>query len=197
MWDFQKKLIPTGESIAGSLGANPTGIMRILAWMIRATFLDPRVARQAALDLKGNWNAIAAIALTAVPGILFSGLSTMSFGSGILKILIVTTGLSVVSTAATVYILSALSASMVGVKLDPGVLLRVMAYATGANMLGFLPGVGQLVRLWSIPATVAAVREITAAETQKVAIFMIVGALITVAAAMVLGPILYGLFSFL
>jgi hypothetical protein len=51
--------------------------------------------------------------------------------------------------------------------------------------------------LWSIPATVVAVRELTAAETQKVAIFMIVGAVITVAAGMVLGPILYGLFSFL
>jgi hypothetical protein len=64
-------------------------------------------------------------------------------------------------------------------------------------MLGFLPGLGQVVRLWSIPATVVAVRELTAAETQKVAIFMIVGAVITVAAEMVLGPILYGLFSFL
>ena len=171
--------------------------MQILAWMIRATFLDPRIARQAALDSKGNWNAVAAIALTAVPAILFSGLSTMSLGSGLIKVLIVTVALTVVSTAATVYILSALSASMVGVKLDPGVLLRAMAYATGANMLGFLPGLGQLVRLWSIPATVVAVRELTAAETQKVAIFMIVGAVITVAAGMVLGPILYGLFSFL
>lgn len=197
MWDFQKKLIPTGESIAASLGDKPTGIMQILAWMIRATFLDPRIARQAALDSKGNWNAVAAIALTAVPAILFSGLSTMSLGSGLIKVLIVTVALTVVSTAATVYILSALSASMVGVKLDPGVLLRAMAYATGANMLGFLPGLGQLVRLWSIPATVVAVRELTAAETQKVAIFMIVGAVITVAAGMVLGPILYGLFSFL
>jgi hypothetical protein len=197
LWDFQKKLIPMGESVAASLGADPTGIMRILAWMIRATFLDPRIARQAALDSKGNWNAVTAIALTAVPAILFSGLSTMSFGSGLIKALIVTTGLTVVSTAATVYILSALSVSMVGVKLDPGVLLRAMAYATGANMLGFLPGLGQVVRLWSIPATVVAVRELTAAETQKVAIFMIVGAVITVAAEMVLGPILYGLFSFL
>jgi hypothetical protein len=197
LWDFQKKLIPTGESIAASLGDKPTGIMQILAWMIRATFLDPRIARQAALDSKGNWNAVAAIALTAVPAILFSGLSTMSLGSGLIKVLIVTVALTVVSTAATVYILSALSASMVGVKLDPGVLLRAMAYATGANMLGFLPGLGQLVRLWSIPATVVAVRELTAAETQKVAIFMIVGAVITVAAGMVLGPILYGLFSFL
>jgi len=197
MWDFQKKLIPMGESMAGALGAKPTGVMRILAWMIRATFLDPRIARQAALDSKGNWNAIAAIALTAVPAILFGSLGTMSLGSGLVQALIVTTGLTVVSTAATVYILSALSVSMVGVKLDPGMLLRAMAYATGANMLGFLPGLGQLVRLWSIPATVAAVREITAAETQKVAIFMIVGAVITVAVAMVLGPILYGMLSFL
>ena len=54
MWGFHQTLVPTGESLAASLGSNPTGFMKILSRLIRATFLDPRVARQAALDENGN-----------------------------------------------------------------------------------------------------------------------------------------------
>jgi len=49
--------------------------------------------------------------------------------------------------------------------------------------------------LWTIVSGVAAVREISGADTQKVAIFMIVGAVAGVVVAMVIGPIVFGMLS--
>ena len=68
-------------------------------------------------------------------------------------------------------LLSALSQSLLGVRLSAGQLLRALAYSQGANMLSFVPGVGRLLSLWTIVSGVAAVREISGADTQKVADF--------------------------
>jgi hypothetical protein len=197
LWDFQQKLIPTGESIANSMGANPSGLMKILAWIVRATFLDPRIARQAALDENGTGAAIGAIALTVLPGILIGWLSVGSFGFGIVRMLVTTVLMSVVSLGVMVGLLSALSQNLLGTKLSAGQLLRAIAYCQGANMLSFVPGIGRLLQLWTIVTGVAAVREISGAETQKVAIFMIVGAVASVIVVMILSPILFGALSFL
>jgi hypothetical protein len=193
MWDFQQKLIPTGEAIANSFGANPTGIMQILAWIIRATFLDPRIARQAALDEKGTGAAIGAVAITAVPGLVLGFLGVGSYGLNIVNLLVSTVLMSLVSLGVMVAVLSALSQNLLGVKLSPGQLLRALAYSQGANMLAFVPNFGRILGLWSIVSGVAAVREISGATTQKVAVFMIVGAVASVAAVLVLAPILYGI----
>jgi hypothetical protein len=106
LWDFQQKLIPTGESIANSMGANPSGVMKILAWIVRATFLDPRIARQAALDENGTGAAIGAIALTVLPGILIGWLGAGSFGFGIVRALVTTVLMSVVSLGVMVGLLT-------------------------------------------------------------------------------------------
>ncbi len=194
LWDFQKSLIPTGESLANSLGANPTGIMQILAWIIRSTFLDPRIARMAALDQNGNGAAIGAIVLTALPGVLLGWLGYGGFGFGIVRALITTVVMSVVSLGIMIGLLSALSQNLLGVKLTAGQLLRALAYAQGANMLSFIPGIGRVISLWSIISGVAAVREISGAETQKVAIFMIVGAVAGVIVSLVLAPMFFAFF---
>lgn len=195
LWDFQAKLIPTGESLVSGLGPNPTGLMKILARIVRATFLDPRVARQAALEESGTGEAIGAIVVTVVPGIVLGWLGASSFGLGILSALISTVLMSVVSLGIMVGLLSALSQSLLGVRLSAGQLLRALAYSQGANMLSFVPGVGRLLSLWTIVSGVAAVREISGADTQKVAIFMIVGAVAGVVVAMVIGPIVFGMLS--
>jgi hypothetical protein len=181
-----------GESIAASLGANPQGVTKILAWMVRATFLDPRIARSAALDVNGTKKAIGAIALTAAPGAVLGLLGAGSLGGVALTVV-----LSAGSIAVAAYALSALSQEMVGMKLPPALLLRVTAYALGANMLGFIPTLGQIAALWSIPASMAAVREVTGAETQKVAIFMGAWYLITIVSGMVIGPLLRPVLSIL
>jgi len=196
LWDFQQKLIPTGESLASGLGSNPTGVMKVLSRIIRATFLDPRVARQAALDENGTGEAILAILLTTVPGIVLGWLGASSFGFGIINAMISTVLMSLVSLGVMVGLLSALSLSLLGVKLEPGQLLRALAYSQGANMLSFVPSIGRVLALWTIVTGVAAVREISGGETQKVAIFMIVGAVAAVLASMFIGPVVYSALSF-
>jgi hypothetical protein len=197
LWDFQQKLIPTGESIAKSLGENPQGIMKTLAWIVRATFLDPRIARQAALDENGTNNALIAIVLTCLPGIVLGGLGVGSFGAGMLRSLVTTVVMTVVMMGIMVGILSALSQNLLGVKISTGRLLRALAYSQGANALSFVPGVGRLLGLWTIVSGVAAIREISGAETQKVGIFMVAGFVIGIVAVMIVSPILFGIFSFL
>ena len=192
VWDLQKKLIPMGASIASSLGKDPQGVMKILSWIIRATFLDPQVARAAALDQKGTGTAVAAVALTAAPAAIISIL-----GSGSVVANVMSLALTAVSLLIAAYLLSGLSQSMIGRKVPPGVLFRSIAYSLGANMLTFAPGIGPIVVLWSIPASTAAVREITAAETQKAVIFMVVWYLITVLSLIVIRPVLAPLLAIL
>lgn len=97
LWDFQQKLIPIGESLTSGLGPNPTGVLNVLSRIIRATFLDPRIARQAALDENGTGEAILAIVLTTLPGIVLGWLGASSFGFGILSAMISTVLMSLVS----------------------------------------------------------------------------------------------------
>ncbi|MGD9972028.1 MAG: hypothetical protein AB7S77_03110 [Desulfatirhabdiaceae bacterium] len=181
--------------MAAGLGQNPTGVMKVLAFIIRATFLDPRVARQAALDESGNWEAILAIILTVAPGILLTSLGATSIGFGILNALITTVLMSLISLGIMVGLLSGLSLSLLGVKLSPGQLLRAIAYSQGANMLSFVPSFGRLLAMWTIVSGVAAVREISGGETRKVAIFMIVGGVVVVLASIFISPIIYGMLS--
>lgn len=197
LWDFQQKLVPTGEAIANALGASPTGVMRILSWIIRATFLDPRIARQAALDENGTGAAIGAIAITALPGVLLTWLGMGSLGFGVLRILVSTVVMTILSVGVMVGVLSLLSQSLLGVKLSAGQLLRAIAYSQGANAIAFVPDIGRILQLWTVVSGIAAVREISGATTQKVAVLMIIGAVASVAAALVLAPTVYGVLSFL
>ena len=143
LWDFQQKLIPTGESIANSMGANPSGVMKILAWIVRATFLDPRIARQAALDENGTGAAIGAIALTVLPRHSDRlARRRLIWLRNRARALVTTVLMSVVSLGVMVGLLSALSQSLLGTKLSAGQLLRAIAYCQGANMLSFVPGIG-------------------------------------------------------
>jgi hypothetical protein len=192
MWDFQQKLIPTGESIAASLGSNPSGFMKMLAWMIRATFLDPRIARQAALDNTGNMAAIGAFALSMVPAWLYLLLAgnPYLFNSIYHAMIISTVVISIAGMVATILILALLSKSLLGVKLSAGQLMRALAYAQGAAVFGFIPILGVVIRLWTIPTSVAAVREISGADTVKAVIFIVVGGAVTVVAMLLLSPIL-------
>jgi len=195
LWDFQQKLIPIGESLTSGLGPNPTGVLKVLSRIIRATFLDPRIARQAALDENGTGEAILAIVLTTLPGIVLGWLGASSFGFGILSAMISTVLMSLVSLGIMVGLMSALSLSLLGVRLTPGQLLRAIAYSQGANMLSFVPSIGRILSLWTIVTGVAAVREISGGETQKVAIFMIVGAVAAVLASIFIGPVVYSVLS--
>lgn len=198
LWDFQKSMVPTGESLAASFGSNPSGFMKLLAWMIRSSFLDPRIARQAALDKGGNMAAIGAFAIAMVPSWLYLLLIGNSFGFGsyyygssyLHAVLISTVLIGIIGLVATIFVLSLISKSLLGVSLSAGQLMRALAYAQGAAFFGFIPVLGVLIRLWTIPSSIAAVREISGADTAKAIIFILIGGAITVVAMMALSPIL-------
>jgi len=97
---------------------------------------------------------------------------------------------SIAGMAATIFILAVLSKSLLGVRLSAGQLMRALAYAQGAAVLGFIPILGTLIRLWTIPTSIAAVREISGAGTAKAVIFIVVGGAVTVVAMLLLSPIL-------
>ena len=166
--------------------------MKTLSWLIRATFLDPRIARQAALDEDGNLGALGALAVTMVPSWLYLLLAgnPYLYNSIYHAMIISTVIVSIAGLAATIFALAVLSRPLLGVGLGAGQLMRALAYAQGAAVLGFIPVLGTLIRLWTIPASVAAVREISGAGTAKAVVYMILGALVTVAAMMLLSPIL-------
>jgi hypothetical protein len=192
MWEFQQKLVPAGESIAASLGSEPSGFMKMLAWMIRSTFLDPRIARQAALDKSGNMAAIGAFALSMAPAWLYMLLAGNPYLYNVFyhAMIISTVVVSIAGMVATIFVLALLSKSMLGVKLSAGQLMRALAYAQGAAVLGFIPILGAVIRLWTIPTSVAAVREISGADTVKAVIFILAGGAVTVVAMLVFSPIL-------
>lgn len=192
LWNFQQKLVPTGESIAASLGSNPGGFMKILAWMIRATFLDPRIARQAVLDKAGNGAAIGAFALSMAPAWLYLLLAgnPYLYNSIYHAMIISTVIVSIAGMVATIFILAMLSKGLLGVRLGAGQLMRALAYAQGAAVLGFIPILGILIRLWTIPTSIAAIREISGAGTAKAIVFIVIGGAVTIVAMMLLSPIL-------
>lgn len=192
LWEFQPKVIEVGMTLVNGLGPAPTGVMKIVSRIVRATFLDPRVAREAALDQNGTGEAVLAILLTTVPGVALGWLAVGSVGAWMVTAMITSVLMSLVGVGIMVGLLSALSLSWLGVKLSPGQLLRALAYSQGANMLSFVPGVRTLLALWTTVAGLAAVREISGAETQKVAILMIVVAMVTVLLAMVIVPVVAG-----
>lgn len=181
-----------GASFAKGLGPNPVGAMNLLSRVLRSTFLDPRVAREAALDESGNRDAVLAILLTTVPGVLLSILLSGSLGPWMLTFLISTLLMSLLGMGAMVWLLSVLSMPMLGVRLSAGQLLRGLAYAQGASLLAFVPVFGRVLGLWSIVSGLAAVRAISGAETPRAAAFMLAGAVAAVLVAMALAPVIMG-----
>ena len=198
MWDFQRKLVPTGESLAASLGlGNATaGIGAIFRRLIGSTFLDPRVAREQALNEAGTTEAILALVIVNLPGLLFSMLLFgVAFRFGLGRSLI-TFILSVGMGIAALFVMAFLTKPILGVALSFPQLLRATAYTQGVRLFSFIPVLGALIGLWAIVAWFAAMHEITAAETGKLILFVLVGAGVMFAGMAVLAPVLFALFAF-
>jgi len=186
---FREKVLAQGDSIANSFGAEPTGFIKVIAWMVRATCLDKRVARAAAQDTGGNGAAIAALAITATPGVLF-GILVSGFRMGLVLGVATTVVLTVATLTITFFSLSMLSAKIVDINLPVGTVLRVLAYPQAIAVLGSIPILGSFIgpvaRIWSIVASAEAIREVTGAKAEKAIIFAAIGALIQACVWMVL-----------
>ena len=186
---LHSKVLAQGDSIAQSFGAEPTGFVKIIAWMVRSTFLDKKVARAAAEDTAGNGAAIAALAIIAAPGIVF-GMLFAGFRMGLILGLVTTLVVTAVTLTITFFSLSMLSEKLVDIKMPIGTVLRVLAYPQTISVLGSIPilgsFIGPIARIWSIVASAEAVREVTGTKAEKAVIFAAIGALIQACVWMVL-----------
>lgn len=189
---MQQKVITQGDSIAAAFGHEPTGIVKVISWMVRATFLDTRVASAAANDVNGNLAAILALLITYLPGLVFTSLLTALFTMRLGALLALFTGLAVIAVSLLVALLvmSALSVKILQVKLPAAVLLRTLAYAQTALIVGAIPllggFIGPVARIWSIAASAVAVREAASASAEKATIFVVIGVVIQVTLGMAL-----------
>lgn len=188
LWDFQKSVIPFGEQIVSAVGLSQakTGIGGIFARIIRSTFLDPRVAREQALNEAGTNDAVIALVILSVPAMLLGLLTTLAFRFGMVSA-VVSFVISIVMAFVSVFILSILTKPILGVGITFPQLLRATTYAQGARLLAFIPVLGALLGLWSFVSMLAAIREITAAETGKLIVFIVVAIVVSVVAGIVVG----------
>lgn len=186
---FHAKVLAQGDSIAQSFGAEPTGFIKVVAWMVRATFLDKRVARAAAQDAGGNGAAIVALAIIATPSILF-GFLFNGFRMGIIAGVIATIVITVLTLTIMFFSLAMLSEKIVDMKMPVGMVMRVMAYPQTLSALGSIPilggFIGPVARIWCIVASAEAIREVTGTKAEKAIIFTAIGALIQACVWMVL-----------
>jgi hypothetical protein len=186
---LRSKVLAQGDSIAQSFGAEPTGIVKIIAWMVRATFFDKRVARAAAQDTGGNGAAIAALVIAAIPAIIFGALFN-GFRMGFITGLATTIVLTALTWTIVFFSLSMLSARIVDIKMPVGTVLRVLAYPQAILIFGAIPilggFIGPVARIWSIVASAEAIREVTGTRAEKAIIFAAIGALIQAVVWMVL-----------
>ena len=196
----------TGENIARSMGlAKPGMPMGFLEMMVRGAFLEARVYRQAALDVNGNGAAIMAILCpfiaSAIGSALLSSMFTFRlggfFGAYALFSMVVGAVIGVFSLVVALFVMAALSQSIVGWKLSFGQLFRALAYAQSPGVLGIIPFLGWIFGLWRIPTSLVAIREISGADGGKSAILLIIGAVASVVLALILSPILLAGFMFL
>jgi hypothetical protein len=185
--------------LARSLGlAKPGQPQGLLEKMLRAAFLDGDVYQRAANDANDNQNAWMALAIPAA--ITSVGVFLMSFslpGLGGIMMCVGTVLVQMLGLALAVGIMSVSSQAVVGRKLDFWRLFRPLAYAQSPGVLGFLPFLGSLFGLWKLVTCLVAIREAAACEDGKAAVLLIIGAVASVAATVLLAPVILSAFRFL
>jgi hypothetical protein len=176
-----------GLSHAGS----PPGLVEM---MIRGAFLDGAVYRQAAADPNGNTNALLAIVISALAGLVGSLLVTSRYvflGRGIM-ILVVSVLIGLIALVASIWLMAALSQAVVHRKLDFGQLFRGLAYAQSPGVLAIVPVVGPVLGLWRIVTSLFAVKEISGSDLVKSAVLLVIGLIGSIVIGVVLSPLLLG-----
>jgi len=168
-WEFQKNLLPHADALAKTVNGvlAPTQAPgRIAERLVRGVLLDSRAFRQAAEDSAWTGEAGVALAVTSLIGCSALLASSPMIWIGAALIGLAGQGVAILAC-------SVLSGPVLGVKLEPATALRTLACAAGAGALNFLPGVGQIIQIWTLICGVAALRAVTGAETAKAALLLI------------------------
>jgi len=171
--------------------------MGLLEMMIRGAFLDKAVYRRAAADANGNTNAIIAVIIPALAGLVGSWLLTSHylFLARGLTLLAVSAVIGLVALVASIWLMAALSQAVVKRKLDFGQLFRGLAYAQSPGVLAIIPIVGPLLSLWRIVTSLFAVRDISGSDLVKSAVLLVIGLIGSIAIGAILSPLLIGAFA--
>ena len=192
-WPFESSVSGFGDRLVGSMGLSRTGSHPgLLEMMIRGAFLDGSVYRMAAADTNGNANALIAILIPAVAGMLGSWLLTYHFaffGHGIFTLLTAAV-IGVIALLASIGIMAALSQAVLRSKLTFGQLFRALAYAQSPGVLTIIPVLGSLLGLWRIMTSLVAVREISGSDVAKSAVLLVIGLVSSIVIGLILSPLL-------
>lgn len=170
-----------------------TAFGQIVQRAIRVTFLDPdayhELAAKPSLNGEAALVAVASLASVAVGPSLFASLTGGASFSWILPLL----AIQVVSMIGYVVCAAAASASVIGTKLDYGVVFRTSAYAQAVGILGIVPAVGSLLALWRVVTMTTALRVVGRCDVGKAIVLLIVGGIGGAVASMVLSPVISGM----
>ena len=192
---FEATVSGYGDRVVGSLGLSHAGApMGLMEMMVRGAFLDKAVYRQAAADLNGNTNALIAIIIPALAGLVGSWLLTSHYlflARGI-TVLVISALIGLIALVASIWLMSALSQAVVQRKLDFGQLFRGLAYAQSPGVLAIIPVVGPVLSLWRIVTSLFAVREISGSDLVKSAVLLVIGLIGSIVIGVVLSPLLIG-----
>jgi hypothetical protein len=194
-WRFEGTVSGYGDRVVGTLGLNRAGAPSgLLEMMIRGAFLDGSVYRQAAADPNGNANALIALIIPALAGMVGTLLVTSRFvfmGRGAV-VLLVSALIGVAALIVSIGVMAAASQAVVRRKLDFGHLFRGLAYAQSPGVLAIIPVVGGLLSLWRIVTSLVAVREISGSDVARSAGLLVVGLISSIVVGLVLSPLLIG-----
>lgn len=166
----------------------------MLGRMIRGALLDKTVYREVAADnsLQNEAWKVAGL-IIVLSSIGFSFLSSsftslpglISMGSTAVVQLIV--------WLARVWIVQIAASTWLDKKATFEQLFRALAYAQSPAVLQIVPIVGQIVGLWSLVTTTAAIRDVTGCDTWNAAILSVIGIVGVMVATAFAGPIVLGL----
>ena len=192
---FEATVSGYGDRIVGSLGLSHAGSPRgLIEMMIRGAFLDRSVYRQAAADVNGNTNALIAVIIPALAGLVGSWLLTSHYlflARGI-TVLVVSALIGLIALVASIWLMAALSQAVVQRKLDFGQLFRGLAYAQSPGVLSIVPVIGPVLSLWRIVTSLFAVREISGSDLVKSAVLLVIGLVGSIVIGVILSPLLLG-----
>jgi hypothetical protein len=189
-----------GDRVVNSVGISRSGgAPGFLELMIRGAFLDGTAYRYAASDEGGNANAVIAILIPAVAGLVGSlliGRNVLMFGGYSVMHVIVVAAIGLLATFASFAIMAAVSQAVVNTKLNFGQLLRGLAYAQSPGILAIIPVLGVLLSLWRLVTTIVAIREISGSDLVKSGLLLLVGVVAMIAISALLSPLLFSAMLF-
>jgi hypothetical protein len=178
-WPFQERSTELARQVIAWL--NQSGFSTqsefggMLSRMVRAALLDKDIYREAAADFRLHseaWKVAGLVIILSSFGyLIFSLLSGLPNP----MVLVMTFVVQIIAWLARIYLVQLVCSSWLKQRLDFRELFRALSYAQSPLGLRFVPYLGQLVELWALVTTTAAIRDITGQQTTQAVILAVAG----------------------